>query len=136
MSSNVGSRIRELREKRGMSQIDLARMLDVSCKTISAWENGTRNPKNIHMIAKVFDVASKPSARKEIAALSELSPVSVVSKLATGSQNESVRFRSNNGRFSIEVNGISGDFVDLYCSLHKDNKRFVLECLLNELESE
>lgn len=37
-------RIKELREAKGMSQSDLARLLGVSRCTISQWESGCRRP--------------------------------------------------------------------------------------------
>ena len=40
----TGAAIRELREKRGMTQADLARELCVSDKAVSKWENGRGFP--------------------------------------------------------------------------------------------
>ena len=37
---DVGQRIAKLRKEKGLSQIELAKKLNVSDKTVSKWENG------------------------------------------------------------------------------------------------
>lgn len=56
---NVGVKIRELREAKGMTQSDLAEQLDVSKSTISMYERGAREPdletlKNLSVVFNVF----------------------------------------------------------------------------------
>lgn len=55
----TGAMIRELREKRNMTQAELAAKLFVSDKTVSKWENGKGNPdiSLLEPIAKVFDIS-------------------------------------------------------------------------------
>ena len=54
----IGMNIKDLREKAGLSQGELARILNVSDKTVSAWENGTRTPRMgaIQKLADYFHV--------------------------------------------------------------------------------
>lgn len=60
MTSSIGTRIKELRKKRNISQEDLANELYVSRQTISKWESDIVSPdiKNIEMISKYFDVSA------------------------------------------------------------------------------
>ena len=53
-------RLRELREEKGLYQIHLAKELNVSIKTISNWERGTREPDiaTIIKLAKFFEVTT------------------------------------------------------------------------------
>ncbi|MBR3873250.1 MAG: helix-turn-helix domain-containing protein [Clostridia bacterium] len=55
----TGAVIRELREKKGMTQADLAQRLFVSDKTVSKWENGKGYPdiSLLDPIAKLFGVS-------------------------------------------------------------------------------
>ncbi len=57
---NLPEKIVTLRKKQGMSQEDLAEMLNVSRQTVSRWENGTVVPDahNILEISKTFGVTS------------------------------------------------------------------------------
>ena len=45
ISNNIGARIEALRKKRGMTQIQLARELNVKRETINQWESNTRDLK-------------------------------------------------------------------------------------------
>ncbi|WP_334351908.1 helix-turn-helix transcriptional regulator [Companilactobacillus sp. HBUAS56257] len=55
---NNTNKLKEIRENKDMKQIDLALMLDVSQKTISAWETGRRtpSPKFMQQIEDIFNV--------------------------------------------------------------------------------
>lgn len=56
----IGKRIKELREKHGMSQVDLADKISVSKQTLYKYENGiiTNIPSDkIESIAKVFNIS-------------------------------------------------------------------------------
>lgn len=56
----LGDRIREIRQSRGMSQVELGKKIGVSKQSISNWENENIQP-SIDMlirIAKVFSVTS------------------------------------------------------------------------------
>ena len=54
----MGAKIKDLREKAGMSQTELADKLGLSKSVISAYEKGIRNPsfKILPQLAKIFNV--------------------------------------------------------------------------------
>lgn len=56
---DIGSRIRSLREKHGLKQINLANALQVSPQAVSKWEKGANFPDIpvLLKIAKLFDVS-------------------------------------------------------------------------------
>ncbi len=58
MSSNIGSKIKELRERSGMTQTDLAEKIGVSKSMVSAYEKGIRNPsfKVLYQLCDIFQV--------------------------------------------------------------------------------
>lgn len=58
MGETMGSKIKDLREKAGMTQTDLAERVGVSKSVISAYEKGIRNPSNkvLEQIADTFGV--------------------------------------------------------------------------------
>lgn len=53
---NVGQRIKELRKQNNMDQLELAKRLNVSNKTISSWEQNRTQPKMemIEAMCKIF----------------------------------------------------------------------------------
>jgi len=57
---NIGDRIKKLRERKGISQQQLADILRVGRETVARWENGTRDLKTAAIIdlAKYFNVTS------------------------------------------------------------------------------
>lgn len=59
MTVNIGSKIRELRKKRGITQEALASALSVSPQAVSKWESGTSYPdmEMIPVIAGYFEVS-------------------------------------------------------------------------------
>lgn len=57
MENNIGKRIAVLRKKKGLSQAELAEMLNVSDKTVSKWENGGMPGIDLlPRLAKTFNV--------------------------------------------------------------------------------
>lgn len=56
----IFERIRELRERNGMSQAELARKLDVTRSSINAWESGLSTPTTQYVVAlsKLFHVST------------------------------------------------------------------------------
>lgn len=62
MAKSMGNKIKELREKSGMTQTELADKVGVSKSVVSAYEKGIRNPSNktLELIADIFGV-SMPS---------------------------------------------------------------------------
>lgn len=59
MSNTIGLKIKDLRERAGMTQTDLADKIGVTKSVISAYEKGTRNPshKVLESISNVFSVS-------------------------------------------------------------------------------
>lgn len=53
---DLGSKIKELRKQNGMEQKDLAKLLNISPKTISSWETNRTQPKMefISMMCGIF----------------------------------------------------------------------------------
>jgi len=53
------NRIRQMRTKKGLSQADLAEIVNVKRNTVSTWERGTRKPDfdALQALAKYFDVS-------------------------------------------------------------------------------
>jgi len=51
------NRVKELREEKGMKQVELAQMLEVSQGTLSNWERGVHDPDNeaLGQLAQIFD---------------------------------------------------------------------------------
>lgn len=99
------NRIRELRQKRGLTQIDLAKHLNISQGTLSYWEQGKYDVDNVSLqrIADFFDVSidyilkrteiEKPAENDELEALfkkhSNIRPIEyrsfpVLGKIACG----------------------------------------------------
>ncbi len=58
MENKFALRLKELRQERGIGQIELAKKLEVSKGIISLWENGLREPNMYSLIklAKFFNV--------------------------------------------------------------------------------
>lgn len=58
MGTTMGTKIKDLREKAGMTQTELANKLGVSKSVVSAYEKGIRNPsyKVLPLLAKAFNV--------------------------------------------------------------------------------
>lgn len=58
MGLTMGTKIKDLREKAGMTQTELANKLGLSKSVISAYEKGIRNPsfKILPLIAQTFNV--------------------------------------------------------------------------------
>ena len=56
----IGQRIKDLREEKGLTQLELAKDLNAGRETIARWETGTRDLKTdaLIQIAKYFEVSS------------------------------------------------------------------------------
>lgn len=72
MSNNIGYRISELRKQAGMSQFQLAKVLDIAASTLGMYETGKREPsiKVMQRIADYFGVTTdyllgRPAEKKE-----------------------------------------------------------------------
>lgn len=59
MEKHVGERIKELRQKAGLTQAELAEKLGFQPQTVSNWENGTREPdiSALAQLASLFNVS-------------------------------------------------------------------------------
>ena len=53
-------KIRELRRERGLTQIELGKLINISASTIALWETGKREPdiKKLKEIANIFNVTT------------------------------------------------------------------------------
>ena len=56
----LGEKIRNLREEKGLTQPELAKLVGVSNGTVSFWENGVNEPKAsyVRKLSTVFEVTS------------------------------------------------------------------------------
>ena len=52
MKYEIGSRIRKYRERKGLSQTELAEKISISCGRLSNWEQGVHRP-NADIIANI-----------------------------------------------------------------------------------
>lgn len=137
MTNGIGAKIKELREGKHLSQIELARLLNVSDKTVSAWENGTRNPKNLIAIANALGVNVETLTdgiyKSRDISVSYLSRYDVENgKIIDNKAQQSIFVRSVNGYISIEVDGKKGEFMDMYTSLYRSGKRQVIRCMIED----
>lgn len=57
-NATIAQNIKALREHHNISQVEFAKMMEVTDRAISAWETGIKEPrlKNINKIAEVFNV--------------------------------------------------------------------------------
>lgn len=55
----IGSKIKELRIEKGLSQMQLAKLIGVSQKAIDYWERGVNEPRAGFVVAlvKVFEIS-------------------------------------------------------------------------------
>ena len=60
LMSTFGSRLKDLRQSKGLTGVELGEILNVSNKTISTWENNTREPNQemTATIAEYFNVTT------------------------------------------------------------------------------
>ncbi len=68
---NVGKIIKEMRVVKGLTQAELAKMLDIAPTTVSSWERGENRPlmDKISILADIFDVPVShffPKSKKEV----------------------------------------------------------------------
>ena len=56
---NIGNKIKELRMEKGLSQMQLAKLIGVSQKAVDYWERSVNEPKASYIIklVKVFDIS-------------------------------------------------------------------------------
>lgn len=61
ITKNLGLRIKELREKRGLTQFKLAELINMEASNLSKIERGVQIPKeeSLEKFAKVFDIDIK-----------------------------------------------------------------------------
>ena len=56
---SIGEKIKELRLEKGLSQMQLGKLIGVSQKAVDYWERSVNEPKSSYIIAlvKVFDIS-------------------------------------------------------------------------------
>ena len=61
-----GEKLQKLRTRAGLSQDQLAELLDVSRQAVSKWETGTADPStsNLLALAKLFGVSAEELLRR------------------------------------------------------------------------
>ena len=61
-----GEKLQKLRTRAGLSQDQLAKLLDVSRQAVSKWETGTADPStsNLLALAKLFGVSAEELLRQ------------------------------------------------------------------------
>lgn len=132
--NKLAERMKTIRECRGLSQADVAAKMNVSDRTVSAWENGTRNPKDIIGLAEALQV----DVKELIGGAGTEEPLKISNRgfqLTSNNKGgvKSLRYYNNNGFVSLIVNGERGEFMDQYAKLDREDKLYVIECLLDEL---
>jgi len=57
-NSNIGETIKYLRKGKGMSQVELGKILGYSARTVSDWENGSTEPNisAIRAMVRFFEI--------------------------------------------------------------------------------
>jgi transcriptional regulator with XRE-family HTH domain len=65
-NATIAQNIKALREHHNISQVEFAKMMEVTDRAISAWETGIKEPrlKNINKIAEIFNVPPRDNIRK------------------------------------------------------------------------
>lgn len=55
----IGNKIKELRLEKGLSQLNLAKLIGVSQKAVDFWERNVNEPKSSYIIAlvKIFEIS-------------------------------------------------------------------------------
>ena len=131
---NMGARIKRIRESKGLSQADVADRMNVSDRTISAWENGTRNPKDIIGLSMALQVDIKELVQDNDSESFSPNINSVFSITSKGKGViRSLRFYSNEGFITLVVDGKRGEFMNQYSELDRNDKLYVIENMLEEL---
>ena len=56
---NIGNKIKELRTEKGLSQMQLGKLIGVSQKAVDYWERNVNEPKASYIIAlvRIFDLS-------------------------------------------------------------------------------
>ena len=56
---SIGEKIKELRTEKGLSQMQLSKLINVSQKAIDYWERDVNEPKASYIISlvKIFDIS-------------------------------------------------------------------------------
>ena len=64
----IGKKIREARQKNGLSQEGLAEKLDTTRQTISSWENGKTYPgiQSITSLSEIFNITVESLIREDV----------------------------------------------------------------------
>ena len=72
----LSQKLKELRKKQGLTQLELAERLFVSRQAISGWEAGTSRPstENLQSLSRLFNIPLDDTAEAEPAAAPEKLP--------------------------------------------------------------
>ncbi len=147
MCAMIGERIRLLREKAGLTQLELSKKLNVKRETINQWENETRDLKTASIIAisNFFDVPTDyllgtkgytSSERVDIGKLTGLSErnIELLERFKNKHQHNVFKmhmmndflqsFFLMNELYYLRKNGTHSemdiDFIDILCNIRRD----------------
>lgn len=143
---NIGDRIAQARQARGMSQAALARAVGTAQTTISSWERGRTEPSRSDVERVAMALMMKPSQLEMSAQQGERATVPVVGYVAAGS--EAVLYSEGHGNLdhvvppenagphtvAAEIRGDSlGPVLNSWLVFYDDVRRPVTEDMHNRL---
>lgn len=108
----LSQKLKELRKKQGLTQLELAERLFVSRQAISGWEAGTSRPstENLQSLSRLFNIPLETllddSAEAEPAAAQEKLPAEEQAKEEDKGQGKARRYKA-----IVLVNRALGDFA-------------------------
>ena len=112
MSFRIGTKLREEREKRRLSQTELADMLDVPQTTYQSWESDKSCPKAEHFF-KLSNLLEIP--------INDLAPEGTIIKIV---QNHDNKDNSVNGfEISLDPSKLYNDLAGKYIKLLEDENK-------------
>ncbi|MBO4856256.1 MAG: helix-turn-helix transcriptional regulator [Bacilli bacterium] len=151
-TTKLGSRIKDLRESRNMTQAELAKLLFVSDKTISKWEKGNSDPETeiLVKISEIFDVTLDYLLTGE----TKIKDIQVVSRIELACREDNIALLEGVDLDAFDEYGKNLDFyakqyqaknvqdfllnykVDKYVERHKDDKKYHICGLMKGCNSE
>lgn len=92
----LSQKLKELRKKQGLTQLELAERLFVSRQAISGWEAGTSRPstENLQSLSRSFNIPLDDTAEVEPAAAPEKLPAEEQAKEEDKGQGKARRYKA------------------------------------------
>lgn len=134
-TNNISSRIKQLREKKGLSQNELARDLYVKQQTIAQWEKGERALKAdaIISLSEYFGVTSDYLLGLTDSTSTDIDEIGISNR--TGFSSNVIRNIINATQEekqlldTIVSNILNDDFIDVLCIFRRNNEEIKELCL-------